>query len=134
MDQRGDAGGGRRLGDIGGALMLDRVEIAAEDADQVDDDVAAVQGAGDGVGLADIGRDELGLAQIAERLHLDRIGEVALGDAHARAACHQRLGDLAPEKAAAAEDGYQIVLHHARPMLFEKGKVRAVSLATSAAR
>src|SRR3546814_18164217 len=53
---------------IGRAVMVRPFEIAGEHADQMDDDVAADNGAGDAFWLADVGGDELGLAERAQRL------------------------------------------------------------------
>lgn len=96
--------------------MVEGVEIALEDPDQVDHRIGAVHRARHRLGLADVGGDQLGLAQIAQRLHILRDADVALGDAHAGACCGEALGDVPSQKSAAAKDRDQCVAHGSSPV------------------
>src|SRR6185436_18172233 len=91
--------------DGAGAGDMDPVEIALEDAHQIDHPVGAVGDGGERRWVAEIGADELGLAEPAQRLQEISATGLALGDADAKAGAEQRLGDVAADKAAAAEQG-----------------------------
>ena len=113
VDQRLGTDGRRSLRDIGRAFMMKRVEIACQYANEIDDDVSASDGAGDAFGLANVGHDELRLAQSAERLDPKCVGDVSLRHANPRATCKQRLRHLTAQETATAKHRNQTILHHA---------------------
>ena len=81
MDQRRHARRGGRLGDVARAVDMDAVEIALEDADQVDDRVARPGRRRRPRLVGEVGADELDLAEPAERLQEEGAARLALGDA-----------------------------------------------------
>ena len=85
------------------AVDMDRLELALEDADEVDHRVAALDRAPHLIGVAYVGGDELGLAEPAQRLEEIGLARVALRDSDARAGLVERLGDIAADETAAAE-------------------------------
>ena len=103
VDERRQAGRGGGLGDVARALDMDFVKRPLEDADQVDRGIGPGERGGDGGLVGHVGADELDLAEPAQRLEEPGAPGVAPGDADAHAGLQQRLGDVAAEKAAAAE-------------------------------
>src|SRR5687768_11705109 len=105
MDQRARPGGRRRLGDVPGAVHMEALEVALQDSDQVDHRACAGDGALDARALANIGGNELELADPAERLEEVGAAGIALGDTDAPPALDQVLDDIAANEAAPTEDG-----------------------------
>ena len=96
---------------------MHRVEITLEQTHQVNHRIRALDGARNRIGLAHIDRDELRLAEAAERLEEQRLARIALGDSHPRAGRKQFLRDVATEKSSAADQRNQPVLHACVPCL-----------------
>src|SRR5262249_1059027 len=103
------------------AEAVHRIEALAagleQDADQIDDHVAAANGSRDRGPVADVGLDRVNLADAAERLEMT--GQIWPADrnADARALPPERLHDMAAEKSRSAEDRDQHVpigLRHRR--------------------
>jgi len=109
MDQSRNSRRRRGLGDAPGARDMDPVEIAPEDADQVDDRVGPFDGGGDRAGIAQSRAGELDLAEPAQGLEEESAARIALGDADPGARPEQGLGGIAADEAAAAEQGDQPV-------------------------
>ena len=103
------AGGAGGLGNGAGAEILDGVEgVAAalkKHADTVDDVVGALDGAVDGLAIAQVRLDVGDLANAADRLQEAGKIRAAHGDADAVAAARQRAHHMTPDEARAAEDG-----------------------------
>ncbi len=120
MHQRPGARRGGGLGDVARALDMDKVHLAGEDADQIDHRVTAGDSAADGIGLGDVGRDKLGLAEAAQWLHKKGALGVAPDDPHPHAALQQRLRDIAPQEPATAEQRHQLC--HRQTILVSKSQ------------
>jgi hypothetical protein len=118
LHQPGDALLARRFGDGLGAHGVDRLEALAtglvEHADQVHRRRRAVQGALHRGGVADIGLDEIDLADVAEHPHA--IGEVGIAhrDPDAPAGLGELPHRLGADEARTAEDRDEI-LHESAP-------------------
>ncbi len=93
--------------------MMRSFQVAAQHADQIDDNIAPRDRPCDALRIPDIGRDELLLPQRTQRLDAKGARQVALGYAHPGSTLHQGLRDLTAKEAAAAEHRNQTVLHHA---------------------
>jgi hypothetical protein len=111
MDQRLDARAGGRFGDGARAVDMGALEIAAEHADQVHHRVGPLHRAQDRVGAADIGGHQLHLADRGQGFEMPGLAGVALRHANARACVQQGLGGVAADKASAADQRHQLVLH-----------------------
>ena len=114
MDEIGNSGFARGLGDGAGAFGLHGVEgllaPGRENADEIDRGFGAAQRGGERIGIADIGLNGVDLADAAERLQME--GEVGTPrrDADAPAVARQRANQMAAEEAGAAEDGDDAIL------------------------
>jgi len=78
---------------------------------RVDDGVHALDGAGDGGPVADIGLDQLDLADIARHLEIDAQMGPPHGDAHPPALLAERADHAPAEEARSAEYGYDLAGH-----------------------
>ena len=98
-----------RFRQIAGRLAHQKLQIAVERPDQVDDGMGTFDDLFDAMVVEDIGTRELQLAQIGERLERKSLFGIAAGDPEPRPFVQQRLCDVLPKKAAAAEQDDQFV-------------------------
>ena len=112
MDEARNTGLRGRLGNRLGTFQVDRVERLAagrgEDADEVDNRVGALDGGGDGVGVAHVGLDGVDLADVAHRLEVARKVGAAHGGADAPTGTSERSHCVAADKTRATENGHQL--------------------------
>ena len=111
MNQRSSARLGGGFGDGSRAIDMNARDITAERADEIDDRIGTMDGARDRLGPSHVGGDELRLAKPTQRLQEPCVARIALCDAQARARREQCLRDIAAQKAAAADQRDQPVVH-----------------------
>ena len=87
---------------------MDRLHLAAEHADEVDDRAGVLDRTPDAGSVGDVRLDETELADLAERLDEISVARITRGDAHPHAALQQEFADVAADEAVAAEDRDQL--------------------------
>jgi hypothetical protein len=113
MDEglRACAGGG--FGHPAGRFAHQAAQIAAERADQVHHGIRAGNALVDRLPVAGIAARELHLAEIGERLELERLFRMAGGDPHACSAFEQSLRHVIADEAAATHQHHQLAVQRA---------------------
>jgi len=94
--------------DIASAIDMDGSHLGTENAAKVHDRASASNRMADAFGVTHVSRNESELTNLTQ--WLDRIGLLwmPLRDADAHAALQQKLGHVAANESAAAEDGYKL--------------------------
>ena len=105
VNQRLGTGCSGGLGDIGCALSIDGFDRTAQHGNEVHDRISTVDGQLDAVWTSDVGRCELQLPHLAQRLEEIGLFRVALGDADPGPCLQQIFANIAADETAAAEDG-----------------------------
>ena len=108
MDQRLSAKLPRSFGNIAGAIDMDLLHFGSEHAAEVHDRARAMDRAADALSIGDVRYFEAELADLAERLDDIGLARIALGNPHPHTAAEQEFADIAADKSAAAEQGYEL--------------------------
>jgi len=117
MDEAADPGRSSDPGRIGRPDNMQSAIVAAAHPNEIHHRVGAFECAREGLGLADVSRHELGLAEPAQGFEKKGLAGIALRNADTRAGREQFLRDIAAEKSATTNQRYQPVPHARLPCL-----------------